>query len=179
MKPRLISGQLLKRGHVAPSALHKFEPRVGAAHVLSPFPARVPFRAIDVLVVFRPWRASVFPQLSLRSYPHSPIIGGLIGVYLLYQVANSVHVGLACCLIFVARRPVECLGVDFSEGFPQLDEANRVFVTLCPVWLTLEDRYSGGDTRVLEPLLHLRLDDRDDPEIAQEELLEPESVLGI
>ena len=75
--------------------------------------------------------------------------------------------------------PVQGLGVDFGQGLSELDEADGVAVPLRGVRLALEDGDGGGDARVLEPLLHLGLDDGYDAEVAQEELLEPEAVLGV
>ena len=129
------------------------------------------------------WRlrrsGAVFPQLSLRSDVHAPVVGRLVGVYLLDQVAHGVHVGLARSLALVAQGPVERLGVYLGERRPELNEAHRVGLPLRAVRLALENRHRGRDPRVLEPLLHLGLDHRNDPEVAQEELLQPEAVLGV
>ena len=122
---------------------------------------------------------SVLPKLSLASDTHAPVVRGLGSVDLLYQVAYGVHVGLARGLALVAEGPVQGLGVDFGQGLSELDEADGIAVPLRGVRLALEDGDGGGDARVLEPLLHLGLDDGDDAEVAQEELLEPEAVLGV
>ena len=145
--------------------------------MLPPLASHVLPRSIANCIIIRPQCESVSPQVLLRSHPNAPVVGSQRPVNRLYKVAERLHVRLARCLVTCGS--AKHRGIDLSERPPKLNEADRIAVTLVRVPLAPQDGDCRCDSRTLEPFLHLRLDDRNDPKVAQEEFLKLESIFSI